>query len=107
MSEFYYFETKEEILLGLLVREYADWCGELERVAALAGGLSREELSAEMAHTLEECEEFCQTFSAFLLGCYPFTVHTEKQIEAMRLANVKMRDPGIYEMVYRCVYRLL
>lgn len=155
-----YFETKEEILLGLLVREYADWCGELERVVALAGGLSREELSAEMAHTLEEreillrilnmnlfeielnsrverlaefkgqflravnamseilrayrkgaeeseCEEFCQTFSAFLLGCYPFTVHTEKQIEAMRLANVKMREPGIYEMVYRCVYRLL
>ncbi len=155
-----YFETKEEILLGLLVREYEGWCGELEELIGLAKGLSCTGLSAQMAHTLEdketllrilnmnlfeieqnsrmerlaefkrqflrsihamsgilrayrteakdsECEEFCQTFSAFLFGVYPFTVHTEKQIEAMRLAGVRMSEPTIYEMVYRCLVKLI
>ena len=31
-----YFETKEEILLGLLIREYDSWCKALEAVADTA-----------------------------------------------------------------------
>lgn len=155
-----YFETKEEILLGLLVREYDAWCTELEKLVVPAKGWSRSVLSERMARTLEgketllrilnmnlfeielnsrmerlaefkvqfrrltmalsgilrsykagagedECEAFCETFSAFLFGVYPFTRHTEKQLEAMRLAGAKVHERSIYEMVYRCLLRLL
>ncbi len=155
-----YFETKEEILLGLLIREYDGWCEELEKLADPASGLSIQELADRMAHTLAkketllrilnmnlfeielnsrierlaefkkrysrsihafcsilrsykasvtdtECEEFCELFSAFLFGVYPFAFHTEKQLKAMRLAGVAARDPSIYDMVYRCLLRLL
>lgn len=159
-SIYNYFETKEEILLGLLIREYDCWCGELEAVIDKANGSSRPELSRYIAHTLEdkdillrilnmnlseieqnsrverlaefkarfkrlisllheilrsykadisgaEREEFCETFSAFLFGVFPFTKHTDKQIEAMRIADVHMREPSVYEMVYQCLMKLL
>lgn len=155
-----YFETKEEILLGLLAREYDGWCRDLEEVISLAASASPSMLAAQIAHTLEEkeiflrilnmnlfeieqnsrverladfkrlygratkalteilhtfeaevtsseCVEFCETFFAFLFGVYPFTVHTEKQLAAMELAGVSVHEPDIYEMVYRCVLRLL
>lgn len=54
-----------------------------------------------------ECEEFYETFSAFLFGVFPFTKHTEKQKEAMELANVKLNEPGIYDMVDRCLLKLI
>lgn len=157
---YHYFETKEEILLGLLDREYEEWCGELEELIVPAKAMNQVELSARMARTLEnketllrilnmnlfeieqnsrverlaefkklfqrsimamseilkaykpdvtdlECKEFYETFSAFLFGVFPFTVHTEKQLEAMRLANVTVNEPSIYEMVYRCLLRLI
>ena len=155
-----YFETKEEILLGLLTREYGEWCGELEKLIISAKVLDRAGLSAQMAHTLEdketllrilnmnlfeieqnsrverlaefkklfqrsvkamsgilkaykpdagdlECEEFYETFSAFLFGVFPFTKHTEKQMEAMELAGVKLNEPSIYDMVDRCLLKLI
>lgn len=155
-----YFETKEEILLGLLIREYDGWCWELEAIAGKVSEQNRAELSQAIAHTLEdketllrilnmnlfeielnsrverlaefkvqfqrsvtslctilhayksdvsdtECEEFCQMFSAFLFGVFPFTTHTEKQLEAMRMAGVRMKEPGIYEMVERGLLRML
>lgn len=157
---YHYFETKEEILLGLLVREYDAWCDDLEQLVPLAGRFERAELSEQMARTLEkkdtllrilnmnlfeieqnsrierladfkrrfqrsiaalsqilhaykedvtdpECEEFCETFSAFLFGVFPFTMHTEKQREAMQLAGVKIEEPTIFEMIDRCLLRLL
>ncbi len=155
-----YFETKEEILMGLLAREYEEWCGELEGLIVPAKALNRAELSAQMAHTLEdketllrilnmnlfeieqnsrverlagfkklfkrsitamseilkaykpdvtdlECEEFYETFSAFLFGVFPFTKHTEKQMEAMKMANVRLNEPSIYDMVNRCLVKLI
>ena len=34
-----------------------------------------------------ECEQFYQMFSSFLFGVFPFTKHTEKQLEAMQMAG--------------------
>lgn len=155
-----YFETKEEILLGLLVREYESWLKELSIVQNHAGILSRDGLAAAIAGTLQNrdvllrilnmnlCEieqnsrienltEFKEkynkltvvfaqilhfyskkmpentaehislTFFAFLFGVYPFVFHTEKQLEAMRLAGVEYAEVSIYEMVYQCLIRLL
>ncbi len=155
-----YFETKEEILLGLLIREYADWCDRIEKLIEPAREFNRSELSAQLADTLRdkatllrilnmnlfeieqnsrverlaefkiqfqrsraalseilrayradmdgaECGEFCEIFSAFLIGVFPFTAHTEKQREAMRMADVSIAEPSIYEMVYACLLKLL
>lgn len=159
-SIYNYFETKEEILLGLLIRQYEGWCEALEETAGLAGELDRAGLSRHIAQTLAdketllrilnmnlfeielnsrverlaefkvqfkrsiaafcailhaykadvtdvECEEFCETFSAFLFGVFPFTKHTEKQIAAMRMAGVHMKEASIYEMISRCLMKLL
>lgn len=159
-SIYNYFETKEEILLGLLVRKYESWCEALEKIAGLAGNLDRIGLSQHIAHTLEdqetllrilnmnlfeielnsrierlaefkvqfkrsiaafcailhaykadvtdeECGAFCETFSAFLFGVFPFTKHTEKQNAAMQMAGVYMEEASIYEMVFRCLMKLL
>ena len=155
-----YFETKEEILLGLLIREYQNWCNELEKIAEFSNNLNRLELSKQIAHTLENketllrilnmnlfeieqnsrverlakfkvefkksisvlckilhcyqsdisdivCEEFCEMFSAFLFGVFPFTKHTQKQLEAMQMAGVSMEEPSIYEMINRCLLKML
>jgi AcrR family transcriptional regulator len=52
-SIYNYFETKEEIFLALLQREYEAWAAELEQLAAARTALSAEELAAALAHTLE------------------------------------------------------
>ncbi len=159
-SIYNYFETKEEILLGLLSREYEGWCEELEELISPAAGWERIKLSEEIAHTLEEkeillrilnmnlfeielnsrverltefkksylrsvtalsdilrsyrpgisdmeCEDFCNSFCAFLFGVYPFAFHTEKQKEAMKAADVRFREPTIYQMVYKSLLRLI
>lgn len=159
-SIYNYFETKEEILLGLLSREYECWCKELEEVIPQAGGSNRMILAEKIAHTLEEkeillrilnmnlfeielnsrverlaefkklylraitafsdilrsyspsisdteYENFNNSFCAFLIGIYPFVFHTEKQKEAMKIAGMKLKEPTIYEMVYKVLIKLI
>lgn len=48
-----YFETKEEILLALLVREYERWLELLAEVGERADTLTKEGLADAVAHTLE------------------------------------------------------
>ena len=48
-----YFETKEEILLALLVREYGRWLESLRKIEPDAGRCSKEELAHAIAKTLE------------------------------------------------------
>ena len=159
-SIYNYFETKEEILLGLLSREYECWCKELEEVIPQADRCDSITLAEKIAHTLEEkeillrilnmnlfeielnsrverladfkklylravtafsgilrsyspsisnteCEDFNNSFCAFLIGMYPLVFHTEKQKEAMKIAGVKLKEPSIYEMIYKALIRLI
>ena len=155
-----YFETKDEVLLALLVREYEVWCEALSAVREQAVSLSRRELAESVAHTLDgretllriqnmnlfeieqnsrverlaqfkqvyaqalelvnsilgayqpllsdaERESVSLCFSSFLMGVYPFVYHTEKQVEAMRMAGLQQSDSTIFEMVFACLVRLL
>ena len=155
-----YFETKDEILLALLNREYEKWCDALDEVAKDATGSERSALADRMAKTLEEreillriqnmnlfeielnsrterlaefkvlyrrmilslmailksykpdvtdeeCDVFSRVFSSFLFGVYPFVYHTEKQLEAMRMANVPHTETTIPEMAYQCLVKIL
>ena len=52
-SIYNYFETKDEILLALLVREYEKLNEDLQRVKEEASSFQKEQLAAAIAHTLE------------------------------------------------------
>lgn len=51
-SIYNYFQTIEEIFLGLLQREYDRWAEDLKKLLD-KDSMSREELASEIAHTLE------------------------------------------------------
>ena len=55
-SIYNYFQTKEEIFLGLFQREYELWCEELEGILDSTEMLSREQLADRIAGTLSERE---------------------------------------------------
>lgn len=57
--------------------------------------------------TDDECDSFCCCFSSFLFGIYPFVFHTENQIKAMEIADIRVPELTIFEMVYDCLIRLL
>ena len=156
-SIYNYFQTKEEIFLALMQREYALWAEELRAFAENNTALSAEAFAAVLAHTLEnrkqllkllsmnhydmeehsrperlaefkgaygasldavracldkffpniERERFIYVFFPFLFGVYPYAVATEKQLSAMREANVDFQMHSIYEIIYQCVIQLL
>ena len=148
---YHYFETKEEILLALLTREYKAWLEKLadfdfeadhsseDVIKKLASCLSernimlrilnmnlfeievnsRVERLAEFKKSYAKAAEllkrylavctpslddalacgFVRNLNAFLIGLYPFTYHTEKQLEAMKMAGMQNEDPSVYEAV--------
>ena len=156
-SIYNYFQTKEEIFLALLEREYVRWTAELTALAAahdalspagfaeaVAQSLAQHELLLKLLsmdhYNMEEnarlerlvtfkvaygasldamraClakffpetdrERFLFVFFPFLFGVYPYAVATEKQLEAMRQAEIGFRMHSIYEMVYACITALL
>lgn len=50
---YYYFHTKEEILLGLLIREFDAWAADLEEIKPRAGTRVRAGLAEDIASSLE------------------------------------------------------
>ncbi len=52
-SIYNYFQTKEEIFLALLAREYEKWADELETITNNNDNLSKDELADKIAHSLD------------------------------------------------------
>ena len=159
-SIYNYFQTKEEIFLALLQREYEIWISDIKELINLDLQLSAEEFSDKLAHTLEkrsctlklmsmniydmevnsrienlvafkkvyadslraiscclekffpsmsvkDIQEFMYSFFPFLFGVYPYTSHTQKQLEAMELANVNYTNYTIYELTKSFIIKML
>ena len=156
-SIYNYFQTKEEIFLALMQREYELWAKELNALVSDNEKMTAENFASALAHSLERreqllkllamnhydmeehsrqerltefkvayassldavracldkffpdivAERFIYVFFPFLFGVYPYAVATEKQLNAMREANMTFRLHSIYEMVYQCVMQLL
>lgn len=53
-SIYNYFETKEEIFLGLLTREYELWMGDLEKLAGSVKALTKAQLAEGIAASLQK-----------------------------------------------------
>lgn len=55
----------------------------------------------------ESIQQFLYAFFPFLFGVHPYTCHTEKQLEAMRIAGVEIAEGSIYELTEAFVFRML
>ena len=62
-SIYNYFETKEEIFLALLTREYELWTDALQKIISDNETLSADEFSQKIAHSLEERQQLLKILS--------------------------------------------
>ncbi|MBR0281016.1 MAG: TetR/AcrR family transcriptional regulator [Oscillibacter sp.] len=62
-SIYNYFETKEEIFLALLQKEYERWTADLEEVIAGTGRMTRDETAQALAHSLERRTQLLKLMS--------------------------------------------
>ena len=156
-SIYNYFQTKEEIFLALMQREYERWADEMSALAAENDNMTADSFADAIAHSLEsheqllkllamnhydmeensrperltefkvaygasldavracivkffpetDCENFIFVFFPFLFGVYPYSVATEKQLDAMREAKMDFKMHSIYEIIHSCVMQLL
>ena len=62
-SIYNYFETKEEIFLALLQKEYERWTADLETIMAGAERMTRDETAQALAHSLERRKQLLKLMS--------------------------------------------
>ena len=131
-----YFQTKEEIFLALLKREYDSWIEQLCVAMESKETMTDDEIADVLARTLddrrqllkimsmnhydmamlekfrkdmdfEKRQEFVYSFFPFMFGIYPYTVVTKKQKEAMKLAGVDYTYRSLYNLTFVAVRRML
>lgn len=131
-----YFQTKEEIFLALLKREYDSWIEQLCEAMESKETMTDDEIADVLARTLddrrqllkimsmnhydmamlekfrkdmdfEKRQEFVYSFFLFMFGIYPYTVVTKKQKEAMKLAGVDYTYSSLYNLTFVAVRRML
>ena len=95
-SIYNYFETKEEIFLALLQKEYERWIDDLNTVRDSNDVLSREDLAKELARTLEAREQLLK-----LMSMNHYDMEANSRME--RLTEFKR----FYGMSLKAVDRLL
>lgn len=159
-SIYNYFQTKEEIFLALLKREYDAWIRELCEAMESEETMADDQIADVLARTLdnhrqllkimsmnhydleensrmellvefkvsygnamktvmamlakfrkdmdiEKRQEFVYSFFPFMFGIYPYTVVTEKQKEAMKLAGVNYTYSSLYDLTFVAARRML
>ena len=62
-SIYNYFETKEEIFLALLQKEYERWIEDLEAVISSRNAMTRDEIAGALARTLDRREQLLKLMS--------------------------------------------
>lgn len=159
-SIYNYFQTKEEIFLALLKREYDLWSKELSDITDTNDEMEDDEIADTLARTLDnhrqllkimsmnhydleensrienlidfkksygnsmnavmdmlakfrkdmddkKRQEFIYSFFPFMFGIYPYTVVTEKQKEAMKVAGVDYTYSSLYDLTFNATKRML
>ncbi|MDE6502033.1 MAG: TetR/AcrR family transcriptional regulator [Ruminococcus sp.] len=159
-SIYNYFQTKEEIFLALLKKEYELWINDLKRIQAENEKMNVSEFAEAIAESLEkrkillkimsvnhydmeensrielltdfkavygqslkeirncldkffpemtiqEKQDFIYLFFPFMFGIYPYTVMTDKQKKAMKLADVDYVYMSVYDITYAEIKKLL
>ncbi len=159
-SIYNYFQTKEEIFLALLKREYERWIDDLNEIYEKNFNITKEEFADKLANTVskrknllkllsmnmydmeensrmeeliefkksygnaikmvrkcvdkffgdmndDKKDEFVFLFFPLMYGIYPYAEVTQKQKEAMEVADVPFKYLSIYEITYKGILKLL
>lgn len=91
-----YFNTKEEIFLALMQREYELWVADLEGMVAAHAAMSREELASALAHSLEKRQRLLK-----LLSMNHFDMEENSRHE--NLVEFKKAYGASIKVVHRCL----
>ena len=97
-SIYNYFQTKEEIFLALMQREYMRWVEELDALSAAYTTMSVEAFSSALAHTLEK-----RGLLLKLLSMNHFDMEENSRPE--RLCEFKKAYGASIEAVRRCLVK--
>ena len=97
-SIYNYFQTKEEIFLGLLQQEYELWTEELDRISFSGKGSSRLEAADKIARTLENRELLLKLLSTNLK-------EMEQNSRLENLVEFKKAYGGSIQAVRDCLKR--
>lgn len=95
-SIYNYFQTKEEIFLALLQREYTAWIADLEAILEQHEALSSSGFADAIAHTLEK-----RTYMLKLLSMNLYDMEGSSRIE--NLVDFKRTYAGALNAVTRCL----
>ena len=159
-SIYNYFQTKEEIFLALLKREYERWMDDLNEMYEKNSDMTKEIFADKLAQTIakrknllkllsmnmydmeensrmeeliefkkaygeaikmvkkcvdkffkeisnDERDEFVFLFFPLMYGIYPYAEVTEKQQQAMEIADIPFKYLSIYEITYKGILKLL
>jgi len=99
-SIYNYFETKEEIFLALLTREYEAWIQDLRQISAKTGTLTCDEFSQQIARSLEKRTTLLK-ISAMNL----YEIEDKSRLE--RLVEFKIAFRGSMEAFTQCLEKCL
>ena len=97
-SIYNYFETKEEIFLALLQREYERWIADLEETISAHERMSRDEVAQTLAHSLERREQLLK-----LMSMNHFDMESNSRME--RLTEFKAAFGGSMKAVDRLLQK--
>lgn len=95
-SIYNYFQTKEEIFLALMQREYEHWTAELEAIADTNGEMTVEAFADTLAHSLENHEQLLK-----LLAMNHYDMEENSRPE--RLTEFKVAYGASLDAARRCV----
>ena len=95
-SIYNYFQTKEEIFLALMQREYNDWAAETELLTEKNSAMTAEEFADAIAHSLEKHEQLLK-----LLSMNHYDMEENSRME--RLTEFKTAYGGSMDAVRKCI----
>ena len=95
-SIYNYFQTKEEIFLALLQREYELWIADLNQIMAENAALTRDEFADKLAHSLEKRAQLLK-----IMSMNHYDMETGSRPE--RLVEFKVAYGNSLKTVMRCL----
>ena len=99
-SIYNYFETKEEIFLALLQREYEQWVDAMSAVMAVEASMTRDELARTLARTLTDRPRLLRLLS---MNLYDMEANSRPE----RLAEFKVAYGASLDAVTRMVEKYI
>lgn len=95
-SIYNYFQTKEEIFLALMQREYEQWAGEMEQLAAENETMSADSFASSLARSLEKHEQLLKLLA---MNHYDMEEHSRPE----RLTEFKVAYASSLDAVRKCI----